>query len=159
MLAQEDQRVGERLEPVHHPRREILARLAVVVVHERDRRQRVFLDQRAVEDAAQVVVAGRLGRVAEIEVERGVEEACRAAGVLQSGVQLVNVAGPILADGEQFLVGVFAAEVAEPVFDEAGGDVLDRVEAEPAGYMLSRPTALPVRGTGSPSAPTAPACS
>ena len=72
---EENQGVGERLEPSSDGRFECLERLRVVIIDQSHGVERVRQHQRMVEDGAEVVIAPRLARLMKAVVERGVEQA------------------------------------------------------------------------------------
>ena len=129
--AQQDEGVGERLEPGLDPRLQRGARLGVVVVHERDGEQRVFRDQAC----RRRWCAGRsrcpsARRAKNWKCSGTSNSRMVPSTLLEVGRELADVGRPVLADGKQLAAPEVGAQVVEPVLEERGGDVLERVEPE-----------------------------
>jgi hypothetical protein len=100
VLAQQDQPIGQRLEPIVYPGLQRLAWLAVVVVYEGYRHQWVVLHERAVEQFGEVVFAASFGGLVELEVQRDVEESHGAVSGGEVFLDRSHAAGPVFPDTE-----------------------------------------------------------
>ncbi|CDN42503.1 hypothetical protein BN871_BK_00260 [Paenibacillus sp. P22] len=129
VLAEQDKRICALLEPVVHPRFQRFPRLGVMVVDERHRLQRAFLDDGAVEDRAQVEALTGLGRFLEPVMKGGVEQVDAALHRIQISEAVLRNAVPELADDVERTVLVLPDGMGE-ITDERMVDMLDRVQPE-----------------------------
>ena len=129
LLPQEDQGVGQGLEPAGYPALEGLAGLGVVVVHEGDRIFRLPGRQGVIQDGPQVEGAALLCRPEEFEMEGDVEKAHGAHTVFQIALKDVHIAVPVFAHGEKIPLQV-PAHGSEPPDEKGVADVLDRIQPD-----------------------------
>ena len=129
LLAQQDDRVGQRLEPRLDRRFQCLQRLRIVVVDEGHHRVGPLPHERPLQEPAHVIVPARTARLVETVVQRHAERGDAAAQAIQVGMQLPDVRRPVLRNDEQVPAGVPLHGV-QPLGKEPAGDVLHRVEPE-----------------------------
>lgn len=135
LVAQQDQRVGQRLEEALDRRRHRLARLRVVVHHHRHGRVRLGLHERLVKHLSQIAIF-RCRDLAEVVEEGCVVQAELVVHLIEVLEQFVHVADPELAHEEQFALAEVLFEVCHELVGEALGEVLACIEAESAELEL-----------------------
>ena len=141
LIAQQDHRISERLEPGLHWGFQRLQRLGVVVLDQGHRQQGQVLHQGAVEQAGHVVLAAAAAGLMEIEVQRCIEQAHLAATVGGIPAEAAEVVGPVFTHHEEIALGV-TLHLRDPVDEEITVDVLDGIDAETIhSHLIQRPAA------------------
>ena len=145
VLPQQDQGVGQGLEPVRDEGLQTLPVLGVVVVDEADRVRRAGADQGVVQDAPHIVIRAGLGRVEKVVVQGHVKEGHLVFHRVEIVQQAAQIAAPVFAYRRQGRMALLAQALQQlPVEGEA--DVLDRVEAQPVHAGLLQIPAQPFFG-------------
>ena len=129
LAPQQDQGVGQGLEPRLDRRLEGLKGLRVVVVHEGHAEGGAVRHEGASLQASHVVGRPVAARVVEFVVEGHREHRHPTAHAVDIPAQGLELGSPVLAHHEQVLPRVLLHGV-EPLRKEPGRDVLDRVQAE-----------------------------
>lgn len=129
LVAQQDQRVRERLEEPLDRRRHCLAGLCVVIHDHGDGGVRLGLDERFVEDGSQIAILRR-GKLGEIVQQRGVIKTELVVHLVQVLEQLVDIADPELAHEEQTVFAEMLLDIRHKLVGESLGEMLARIEAE-----------------------------
>ena len=140
-FAQQNDRIGQRLEPGFNGRFQRLQRLRVVVVDKRDGVIWNSGKQRTIEDSAHVEIAALLGSVMEAVVKGDIEEHQLLVDQIEIAFQRVYIGVPVFRDNEE--VGINrVAHMAYPVAEEPCRNVFGRIQTETIHlYLFGKPPA------------------
>ncbi len=142
--AQQDQGIGQGLEPWLHPGLQGLSRLRIMVVHEGDCHDLMVLDEGTVKDLAHVELAEGAAGNMEVEVQLDIQKIQFVIRILEVTIDLVKALIPVFGDGIE-VFPVFGPEHPDQVTDDEVIDVLDCIEAEAvdAGLVDEPPGPVP----------------
>ncbi len=128
-FAQQNDRIGQRLEPGFNGRFQRLQRLRVVVVDKRDGVIWNSGKQRAIKDSAHVEIAALLGSVMEAVVKGDIEEHQLLVDQIEIAFQRVYIGVPVFRHNEE--VGINrVAHMAYPVAEEPCRNMFGGIQAE-----------------------------